>query len=98
MATATACERPVDDVLRDYARPFLALGQSNGEASDARAALDYAALIWDLVVDGLTTAEIVALFDEVEPRWARVVEAFVERKQRFFADDRRYLVASRLAT
>jgi hypothetical protein len=98
MAIAVAYERPLQDVLHDYARPFLALGQSNGEARDSQAALDYAALIWDLVVDGLTTAEIVALFDEVEPRWAGVVEAFVERKQRFFADDRRYLVASRLGS
>src|SRR5262245_19280035 len=100
MATIAAHEqeqRPIDEVLRDYAQPFLALGQSNGANRDSRAALDYAALIWDLVVDGVSSDEIVELFEEVEPRWAKVVEAFVERKRRFFADDRRYVVESRLA-
>jgi hypothetical protein len=89
--------RSIDEVLRDYAQPFLALGQSNGRSRDSQAALDCAALIWDLVVDGLTTDQIVELFEEVEPRWAGIVDAFVQRKQRFFADDRRHVVESRRA-
>ena len=76
-------EQPIDEVLRDYARPFLALGSSP-------AALDTAALIWDLVIDGMSAAQIVELFEELDAPWAHVVEAFVHRKQLFFADDRRY--------
>ena len=92
-------QAPIDEVLRDYARPFLGLGSSASQA-----ALDYAALIWDLVVDGLTAPEIVDLFEELEPdrpsssgAWARLVEAFVQRKLVLFPDDRRYARASRMS-
>ena len=91
-------EPTIHDVLRDFARPFLELGQSNGRTNDSQtaAALDHAALIWDLAVDGLSSAEIIQLIAEDSPRGAAVVEALVRRKQMFFADDRRYVIASRL--
>lgn len=88
-------ERPILDVLRDFAQPFLELGQSNGAAPDSQAALAGAALIWDLASDGLTAAQIVALVADDRPEAAPLVEALVRRKQLFFADDRRRAIDAR---
>lgn len=85
-------ERSIHDVLRDFAQPFLELGQSNGASADAPLALAQAALIWDLAASGMSSDEIVAFVAEDRPQVAPVVEALVRRKQLFFADDRRRVV------
>jgi hypothetical protein len=78
-------ERPIDDVLREFARPLVAAGWSD------RAALDAAAAIWDLVIDGLTTEQIVARLDEDgSAHTAKLVQAFVTLKRALFDADRRY--------
>lgn len=89
-------ERAIHDVLRDFAQPFLERGQSHGRTADGQAALDHAALIWDLAVDGLSSAEIIAILADDRPRAAALVEALVRRKQLLFANDRRYVVESRV--
>ena len=81
-------EPPIEDVLRAYAQPF------SGVYGDT---LDAAAAVWDLVLDGFTTEEIVRRLDEdADAHIAKVVAAFVERKRAHFAADRRYMVGSRL--
>jgi hypothetical protein len=78
-------QRPIDEVLCEFARPFVAAGWS------ARAALDAAAAIWDLVIDGLTSEQIVARLDEDgDAHWAKLVDAFVARKHALFGADRRH--------
>ena len=79
-------EQSIEDVLRAYARPFSGLYT-----------LDTAAVIWDLVIDGLSTDEIVDRLDEdADAHVAKVVAAFVERKRVHFGADRRYVVGSRI--
>jgi hypothetical protein len=79
-------EQSIEDVLRAYAQPFSGLY-----------GLDIAAAIWDLVIDGLSTDEIVRRLDEdADAHVAKVVAAFVERKRVHFAADRRYVVGSRI--
>ena len=83
-------DQTLEDVLRAYAQPFSSVytGQSG---------LDTAAAIWDLVLDGLSTDEIVRRLDEdADAHIAKVVAAFVERKRVHFGADRRYMVGSRL--
>jgi hypothetical protein len=83
-------EQSIEDVLRAYARPFAGLYAD-------QAALDTAAAIWDLVIDGLSTDEIVRRLDEdADAHVAKVVAAFVERKRVHFGADRRYVVGSRV--
>ena len=87
-----AAARGIDEVLRDYAQPFVAVGWASGEHA-SRAALDTAAAIWDLVVDGFTTEQIIALLDEnADAHLTKLVAAFVQRKLALFASDRRYVV------
>lgn len=88
-------ERSIEDVLRDYAQPFAALGN---QPHASRAALDAAAAIWDLVLDGCSNHEILERLDEdLDAHWAKIVDAFVERKHLLFEADRRYVVGSRIA-
>jgi hypothetical protein len=76
---------PIEDVLREYARPFIAGGWTT------ETALAAATAIWDLVNDGLTSEQIVAkLSDDDDPHYAKLVAAFVERKRTLFGSDRRY--------
>jgi hypothetical protein len=83
-------ERPIDDVLREFARPFVVAGWSD------RAALDAAAAIWDLVNAGLTTEQIVARLDEDgSAHTTKLVEAFVARKRALFGSDHRYSADAR---
>jgi hypothetical protein len=78
-------QRPIDDVLREFARPFVNAGWSDN------AALDAAAAIWDLVIDGLTSEQIIARLDEDgDAHWAKLVTAFVARKHALFGSDQRY--------
>jgi hypothetical protein len=87
----------IDDVLREYAKPFVAVGWTNGGHA-SQAALDTAAVIWDLVIDGLSSDEIVAVLDEeADAHVTKLVAAFVQRKHALFAADRRYVVGSRIA-
>lgn len=87
----------IEEVLRDYAQPFVAVGWANGEHA-SRAALDTAAAIWDLVIDGYTPEQIVALLDENgDAHLSKLVAAFVHRKLALFGSDRRYVVGSRRA-
>jgi hypothetical protein len=82
--------RAIEEVLREFAQPFLAVGWG------AHAALDTAAVIWDLVLDGLSTAEITAELDEdPDAHVAKLVAAFVDRKHALFDADRRYVVGPR---
>ena len=82
-------EQTLEDVLRAYAQPFSGLYAG-------QAALDTAAAIWDLVLDGLSADEIVRRLDEdADAHITKVVAAFVERKRIHFAADRRYMVGSR---
>jgi hypothetical protein len=82
-------EQSIEDVLRAYAQPFSGLYAG-------QAALDTAAAIWDLVIDGLSTDEIVRRLDEdADPHVTKVVTAFVERKRTHFATDQRYMLGSR---
>ena len=77
---------PIEDQLREYARPLVAGGWT------AEAALAAAAAIWDLVNAGLTSEQIVAkLSDDDDPHYAKLVAAFVERKRTLFGSDRRYV-------
>jgi len=92
-----AVMKPIEDVLRDFAQPFVNVGWSNGTHA-SQAALDVAAVIWDLVIDGLSSREIVDHLEEQEDsHWAKIVDAFVERKRLLFESDRRYVVGSRIA-
>ncbi|MEO8700701.1 MAG: hypothetical protein ABI867_11690 [Kofleriaceae bacterium] len=86
---------PIEDVLREYAQPFVHVGwEVGGRASPA--ALETAAVIWDLVIDGLSTAEIIAAVDEdADAHVVKLVSAFVQRKHALFASDRRYVVGPR---
>ena len=89
--------RTLEDVLREFAQPFVALGWTNG-AHASRAALDTASVIWDLVIDGLSSDEIVPLLDEDEDaHLASLVAAFVQHKHRLFESDHRYMVGPRIA-
>jgi hypothetical protein len=90
-------EPAIEDVLRDYAQPFVNVGWASGIHA-SRAALDTAAVIWDLVIDGLSTEEIVAVVDEdADAHVRKLVAAFVQRKHALFASDRRYIVGPRVA-
>jgi hypothetical protein len=83
-------ERPIDDVLREFARPLVAAGWSDA------AALAAAAAIWDLVLDGLTPEQIAARLDEDDSaHTAKLVRAFVARKHALFGADRRYSADAR---
>jgi hypothetical protein len=97
MGSRVESQTAIEDVLREYAQPFVAVGWSNGGHA-SQAALDTAAVIWDLVIDGLSSDEIIAVLDE-EPdaHVAKLVAAFVQRKQTLFAKDQRYVVGSRIA-
>ncbi|MGN6105553.1 MAG: hypothetical protein ACTHU0_10645 [Kofleriaceae bacterium] len=89
-AAAEVAQPPIHEVILDFARPFLEIGQASSPA-----ALEYAALIWDLCVDGLSSAQIAETL-HLEAREAQLVDAFVRRKRLFFDQDRRYVVESRL--
>jgi hypothetical protein len=87
----------IEDVLQAYAQPFVGVGWTDGTHA-SRAALDTAAVIWDLVIEGLSTEEIVAAVDEdADAHVVKLVAAFVERKHALFASDRRYIVGPRAA-
>lgn len=87
-------EQSIEDVLEAYAQPFFIGGLHANQT-----ALDTAAAIWDLVIDGLTTDEIVSRLDEdADAHVAKVVAAFVERKRNHFGADRRYVVGSRVSS
>jgi hypothetical protein len=91
-------EQSIEDVLRDYARPFVAVGWANGPHA-SQAALDTAAAIWDLVVDGLSCEQIVEILDEdADAHVTKLVAAFVQRKHALFESDRRYVVGSRVTS
>jgi hypothetical protein len=77
--------QPIDEVLREFAQPFVAAGWS------ASAALDAATAIWDLVIEGLTSEQIVARLDEDgDAHVAKLVDAFVARKHALFGSDQRH--------
>ena len=92
MTSTMAGDVPIEDVLREYAQPFVHVGYG------PRAALDAAAIIWDLVIDGCSSEQITEILDEdCGAHVRKLVEAFVQRKRTLFAADDRYIVGPRVS-
>ncbi len=88
-----APQRRLSDALIELARPEL-LHESES-AGDWQPELLLAAMVWNGVVAGKTSAEILAQLRkgvELDPDLEALVETLVERKRRKFASDRRFVM------
>lgn len=90
-------DRPLSEVLVDFASPFFPLGWRQGPASSVQWILDFAAVIWDAATAGASTEDIVAQIGEgahVPAEVEAMIGALVRRKQLLFASDNRLLAVT----